>query len=226
MITINQGTQTTVNTQTLGTAEAQVVRLDMGSGTVAAPFTGTLLGGTITLNSAGSALADTEGNPSPSRVGAMLMGWNTTQWERLRVDQGDGGAATGLFNMVPMTYNGTSYNRLRGDLNGLSMFGRHQDEFATTINTGTSVLGTIKPAVAGSQIFITGLFISVATATNVEIASGGTSTRIAGTYFLNQNGGVALTPINPPLRTAAGSALVYKQSADNGISITAVGYVD
>ena len=103
---------------------------------------------------------------------------------------------------------------------------RHADEFATQISSGTSVLGTIRGSVAGSQIFVTGLVISVGSASNIEIGSGGTSTLIAGTFFFNANGGAVLMPINPPLRTASGSALVYKQSANTPLTIMAQGYID
>lgn len=104
---------------------------------------------------------------------------------------------------------------------------RHADEFATVVSTGTNTLGTIKAAVSGSQIFLTSLIVSAGSATNVEIASGGTSTPIIGTMFFNANGGAALMPIDPPVRTVAGSALVYKQSAAiSPLTITATGYVD
>lgn len=103
---------------------------------------------------------------------------------------------------------------------------RHADAFATVISSGTSTLGTIKAAVSGSQIFVTSLVISAGSATNVEIASGGTSTPILGTMFFNANGGAVLAPINPPLQTVAGSALVYKQSTNGPLTITATGYVD
>jgi hypothetical protein len=103
---------------------------------------------------------------------------------------------------------------------------RHPDEFATQVDTGTSTLGTIVAAVSGSQIFVTSMTISVGSATNVEIASGGTSTRIAGTFYFNANGGAQLE-YDPPIRTVAGSALVYKQSSlISPLSITATGYID
>lgn len=99
------------------------------------------------------------------------------------------------------------------------------NNWATTVNTGTSTLGTIKAAVSGSQIFVTDLVISVGSATNVEIASGGTSTPIVGTMFFNANGGAVLN-YRTPIATVAGSALVFKQSAAiSPITITAQGFV-
>lgn len=103
---------------------------------------------------------------------------------------------------------------------------RHADEFATVISSGTSDMGTIKAGVSGSVIYVTGLVVSAGSASNVVIGNGGTNLPVGGTWFFNANGGVALTPIDPPLRTSSGSALVYKQSANGPLTITAVGYVD
>lgn len=125
---------------------------------------------------------------------------------------------------------GTLQNLVSGTINSgtvesLNIGRRHADEFATVVSSGTSVMGTIRAAVAGSAIYVTSLIVSAGTASNVVIASGGTSTPIAGTFFLNTNGGVA-AQFDPPIRTASGSALVYKQSVDGGLTITATGYVD
>lgn len=103
---------------------------------------------------------------------------------------------------------------------------RNPDEFTATISSGTSDLGTIKPLVSGSAIYITDLIVSAGGATNVEIASGGTSTPIVGTLHFAENGGMVAPNFKTPLRTASGSALVYKQSADGPLTITATGYVD
>lgn len=105
-------------------------------------------------------------------------------------------------------------------------FYRHTDEFSTTISTGTNTLGTIKAAVSGSVIYVTDLVISAGSATNVEVASGGTSTPILGTLHLAANGGAVMN-FKTPIRTASGSALIYKQStAVSPLSITVGGYVD
>lgn len=145
---------------------------------------------------------------------------------------------TGTISRVTDLLRGTITNLATGTINALASgtitngtvlpIGlRHADEFATVVSTGTNVLGTIRAAVSGSAIYVTGLVVSVGSATNVEIASGGTSTPIGGTWYFNANGGIALTPIDPPLRTASGSALVYKQStAISPMSITCVGYID
>lgn len=113
-----------------------------------------------------------------------------------------------------------------GSIDTLGIGRRHPDEFATVVSSGTSDMGTIKPAVSGSVIYVTSLVISAGSATNVMVGNGGTGLFLLGTIHLNANGGVALMPINPPLRTTAGSALVYKQSANIPLSITATGFVD
>jgi len=87
-------------------------------------------------------------------------------------------------------------------------------------------MGTIKAGVSGSALYVTGIAVSVGSASNVVIGDGGTSVPILGTLFFNVNGGAAITPIDPPLRTSSGSALVYQQSANGPMSIMAVGYVD
>ena len=102
---------------------------------------------------------------------------------------------------------------------------RHADAFSTVISSGTSTLGTIKAAVSGSAIYLTDLIISTGTITNVEIASGGTSTPIIGTLHLSTNGGAVIN-FNTPVSTASGSALVFKQSVSGPLTITALGYVD
>lgn len=107
----------------------------------------------------------------------------------------------------------------------VSTQGRHADGFATVISSGTSTLGTIKPAVSGSAIYVTDLVISAGTTTNLEIASGGTSTPILGTLHFNTNGGAVMNFVTP-IRTASGSALVYKQSVNGALTITCTGYVD
>lgn len=113
-----------------------------------------------------------------------------------------------------------------GTVDGLNIGRRHADEFATVVTSGTSTLGTIRAAVTGSAIYVTGMVVSVQAASNVVIASGGTSTPILGTLFFAGSGGVAAMPFDPPIRTASGSALVYQQSANTGMSITSVGYID
>ena len=102
---------------------------------------------------------------------------------------------------------------------------RHGDEFSTVVSSGTSTLGTIKAAVSGSAIYVTDIIMSVGTPSNVTIASGGTSTPLIGSIQLNTYGGL-VSNFRIPIRTAAGSALVYQQSANGPLTITVNGYVD
>ena len=184
-IVVNQGTQTTVNTVAVGGTETQIIRLDVGTGTVVSDF-----GGTITAV-----------NNLTNGTVRISVGTVTT------------GSLTTLANLLAGTI--------------LTIGQRHADEFATVVSTGTNVLGTIRAAVTGSAIYVTGLVISVGSASNVVIGNGGTSLPLLGTLFFNANGGIALTPIDPPLRTTAGSALVYQQSAAiSSMTIMAVGYID
>ena len=118
---------------------------------------------------------------------------------------------------------GTIQNLVTGTVDTVGL--THADKFGTVISTGTSTLGTIRAAVAGSVIYVTDLIISAGSATNVEIASGGTSTPIMGTAYLAANGGLVAN-FRTPLYTASGSALVYKQSTNGPLTISCLGYID
>lgn len=98
------------------------------------------------------------------------------------------------------------------------------NSWGTTISTAGSTLGTIKPLVSGSQIFITDIIISAGTATTLVIGNGGTSTPLIGTLSFAQNGGMVCN-FRTPISTTVGSALVYQQSVANTLTITASGFV-
>lgn len=158
---------------------------------------------------------------------------SSVQYPRVKIAVGADGVGAdwaGTIGTVANLNNGTvriSVGTIaNGTIDVLPIGLRHADEFATVISSGTSTLGTIRAAVAGSAIYVTSLIVSVGSASNVEIASGGTSTPIIGTMFFSANGGVAAMPFNPPIRTASGSALVYKQSTSGPLTITATGYID
>lgn len=61
-----------------------------------------------------AALGDADANPTAPMVGANLMGWSGASWARLKQAIGDGAGATGFLNIVPMMFNGSTYDRLRG----------------------------------------------------------------------------------------------------------------
>lgn len=146
---------------------------------------------------------------------------SSVHYPRVKIAVGADGVAADWAGTI-----GTIVNLNNGSIDALNIGRRHADEFATVVTSGTSTLGTIRAAVTGSVIYVTGVVISVQAASNVVVASGGTSTPILGTLFFAGSGGVAAMPFDPPIRTASGSALVYQQSANTGMSITAVGYID
>lgn len=83
VVNINTGTQVAINTQTLGTAEAQVVRIDMGSGTSANAFTGTIsavtniAGGTISISGQPAVFAE-QNNPASLQATVLPIGLRHT----------------------------------------------------------------------------------------------------------------------------------------------------
>ena len=182
-VKINEGTATPIKTDTVGTVQAQVIRLDVGSGTTASDFGGTLA--------------------EVSSIANVVKG-----------------TVTSVENVVKGTV-----TKLEGGTVAVDRFTYpHPDRFATTVSSGTSVMGTIKAAVAGSVIVVTDLVISAGTATNVEIGDGGTANPLVGTLHFTDLGGM-VDNCNIPYETSSGSALVYKQSTDGPLTITAKGYV-
>ena len=100
----------------------------------------------------------------------------------------------------------------------------HEDNWGTTIVATASVVGTLKPLVSGSAIYLTDIEISTNAANTVIVGNGTTTdaaTLIKG-YFA-ANGGLVSNMVTPR-KTTAGSALVYGASAGT-ISITASGYI-
>lgn len=157
------------------------------------------------------------------------MGGTETQIVRLDVGVGTAASNWGGSVTVSNVNSGTITsvaNVAGGTIVNDSIQFRHADEFATVISTGTSTLGTIRAAVSGSQIFVTDIIVSAGTATNVEIASGGTSTPIIGTLHFADNGGMVAPNFKVYPRTVAGSALVYKQSTNGPLTLTVGGYID
>lgn len=75
-----------------------------------------------------TALADDFANPTALEVGAFMMGWDTTTWDRIRTTgvtsdakaaDGSGDIATVSFNLA---FNGATWDRIRGDItNGLDV---------------------------------------------------------------------------------------------------------
>jgi len=199
-LTVTQGTQTAVYTKLNAGTEIQVVKLDIGAGTAIADFGGTINRVTDLLKGTVTSVGTLPGVGTLTNVGSLT----------------NVGTVKGIDTVAAVT-----------TVNSIPAIGaRHADAFATVVSTGTSTMGTIKAAVSGSAIYITDLVISAGSATNVEIASGGTSTPVIGTLHLAANGGAVMN-FNTPASTASGSALVYKQSAAiSPLSISCWGFVD
>ena len=76
------------------------------------------------------------------------------------------------------------------------------------------------------MIYVTSLIVSVESAGRVAIASGTPTSPVIGTMNFNANGGIAAMPMNPPLRTTSGSALVFNQSGTGVLGFWAAGYIE
>lgn len=154
---------------------------------------------------------------------------SSVHYPRVKISVGADGAAAdwagtiGTVAVVNNVVKGTVSVVEAGTIDTVGLV--HADAFQTVVSSGTSTLGTIKPLVSGSQIFVTDLIISAGTATNVEIGDGGTSTPLIGTLHFADNGGAVMN-FRTPISTTSGSALVYKQSTDGPLTITAQGYVN
>lgn len=102
-----------------GSGHAQV---DIAAASVTVPVSDA--GGSLTVD--GSVTADTElpaaitpgdtdSNPTAPEVVSRLSAWTGSAWARIRSLLGDGVAASGSQNVSPMVFNGTNYDRMRGD---------------------------------------------------------------------------------------------------------------
>lgn len=121
---------------------------------------------------AAATLGDNDANPTTPTVGAALMGFDSSTWDRLRTIAalGDGGTGAALA-VGSYVYNGTTWDRIRGDIaNGVLVnLGSNNDVTVTsgTINLGATdnaVLDSIDEAVSSKQI--TGIGHGVKTVTS------------------------------------------------------------
>lgn len=210
-ITVTEGTQTNVATDVVGTTNYQKVKMNVGGAGTDTAWLGT-------------SLADNVANPTPPPVGAFGMNWDTTQWQRARGGLGDGASAGGMANVLPMVFNQSTHDRLRGDINGLLAYGQHPGRFGTTVTTGTTTLGTILAgAGAGTFTYITDIIISAGTTTTLVIGNGGTASPLIGTLSFAANGGM-VSNFQTPIRLGTNGTLVYQQSVGGALSITVNGF--
>lgn len=195
-VKINEGTQTTLQTIAVGGTETPVVRLDVGAGASASAFTGTL--GAVT-------------NLAGGTVGILTAG-----------------TVTNLASGSVVVTNGTIANVANGTIfaKTLGTEVNPGNEWTASGNLTGTATGTIKAAVSGSVIYVTSLIVSVESAGRVSIASGTPTSPIIGTMTFGANGGIAAMPLNPPLRTTSGSALVYNQSGTGVLGYFASGYTE
>lgn len=208
----------TVNALASGTITGGTLQ-NLVSGTINALASGTITGGTLNNLVSGTVNALASGTITGGTLQNLVSG---------TINALASGTITGgtLQNLVSGTINSGTVVNNGGTVIADNIQFRHADEFATVISTGTSDFGTIKAAVAGSVIYITDVIVSAGTATNVVIASGGTSTPIVGTLHFASNGGIAAPSFKVYPRTVSGSALVYKQSTNGPLTLTVNGYVD
>ena len=163
-----------------------------------------------------------------TQTGIYATSVGGTQTQVVRIDIGSGTTPAefgGTISRVTDLLKGTLTSVTNLAFGTVDSFYRHPDGFATVVSSGTSTMGTIKAGVAGSAIYVTDLVVSAGTATNVEIGNGGTNLSLIGTLHLNTNGGAVMN-FRSPIFTSAGSALIYKQSANGALTITCQGYVD
>lgn len=230
-VQINQGTQTTIQTVAVGGTETGIVRLDVGVGTVAAEFGGTIRDvsnvakGTITRIEGGT--LGVLGNGTIRSI-ASYDGPGDT------ISNGDGGiqAADGNHlkpRVLNYIYNGASWDRLRGDTtNGLDVDVTRLPLGTTKILStpaGSSVLSHGTLGTAGGSFFATISALSGAGTnhfvTNVDIVmqSGTADVRVlAGTGIQGtgviaagkfpEGGGIA-KHFQPAFDAGANSVLTY-----------------
>lgn len=184
-VLVNEGTQSAIKVDVVGTSNYQIIKLDRGAAGVASLFTGTvdavtnLAGGTVGRVGGGSIVV-TGGTINTGTIFAQTIG--------------------------------TEVNPA--------------NEWTASGNLTGTATGTIRAASAGSVIYVTSLIVSVESAGRVSIASGTPTSPIIGTMNFNANGGIAAMPMNPPLRTTSGSALVYNQSGTGVLGYWASGYIE
>ena len=143
------------------------------------------------------------------------------------------GAVTNLVGGTVTRIGGGSIVATGGTINTGTVFAqtigtelKPTNEIATAVTLTGTATGTLAAASAGSIHYVTTLIVSVESAGRISIASGTPISPIIGTMNLGANGGIMAAPINPPLRTASGSALVFNQSGTGVIGIFVGGYTE
>jgi hypothetical protein len=210
-----------------------------------------LLAGTLAVNTelpAAAALADSTANPTVPGVGAYLLGWNGTTWDRVQAYYSDAESLATLTGLATVSQNrifdGANWDRMPGNSTDgvLVNLGANNDitysvlDKDTTTNTnhaqkyytsaGAATDGIIWSPAAGKRWHITTLYINVSAAATVTLEddlAGGDSVVWKGE--LAANSGVVLTydRDHPFASTEDAADLIITTTAGN-VYVQAVGY--
>lgn len=146
-VSINEGTQTTIATDTVGTVNYQVIKLDVGSSGASSPFTGTIAA--VSSLAAGS-VAVTAGTVTAGTVNLVTRTGNVGTLE------------AGTITTLPNIPGGTITNLISGTINSATAVLN-----SGTINVATAVITTL-PNTPGGTL---GLVSTVTTVSNVTNGS-------------------------------------------------------
>ena len=151
-----------------------------------------------------------------------------TEIPKFKLDIGAAGASSAFTGTL-----GAVTNLAGGTVNTGTIFSqtigtelKPTNEIATAVTLTGTATGTLVAASSGSIHYVTTLIVSVESAGRVSIASGTPTSPIIGTMNFNANGGLMAAPINPPIRTASGSALVFNQSGTGVIGLFVGGFTE
>src|SRR3990167_1141854 len=143
-----------------------------------------------------------------------------TEIPKFKLDIGAAGASSAFTGTLGTVNTGTIFAQTIGtEL-------KPTNEIATAVTLTGTATGTLVAASSGSINYVTTLIVSVESAGRVSIASGTPTSPIIGTMTFAANGGLMAAPINPPIRTASGSALVFNQSGTGVIGLYVGGFTE
>ena len=212
--TITPGTGLTLATDDVSSVHYPKIKLDVGADGVSSAFTGTI--GAVTNLAGGTVGILTAGTVTNVASGSVVVTNGTI----------------GAGSIVTFGYDGATNRALLTNTRGglfvqtLGTEVNPPNEWTASGNLTGTATGTIKAAVTGSVIYVTSLIVSVESSGRVSIASGTPISPIIGTMNFNANGGIAAMPLNPPLRTTSGSALVFNQSGTGVLGYWAAGFTE
>ena len=188
-IEINEGTQTTVNTSLVGGTETQVIRVDVGSGTTASEFGGTVRdvanitkgtvtrveGGTITTSNPTGTVVEV--NKGTINLGSVAV----TNTPNIGTVTTLPGIPSGTINVGTFTNTGTVVNVATGTINvGTATVSGNVGVATGTITTGS--ITNVAMVHAGTHVHPTGTVTTIAAGTQNTLGTvGAVNTIVAGT---------------------------------------------